>query len=89
MNNGVILCGNCAQHHMSFKGGISIIKSLINDNWTDDDVMYLQVSGNKRFLYLMKEFNLQFNQTIEYKYSVIAADYYRKLVNIYNYLVIF
>ena len=30
----------------------------------------------------MKEYNIPFNQSIEYKYSVMAADYHRQLVKI-------
>ena len=83
VNNGVIICEKCAQYHRVFSFGTgTTTKSLISENWNDDEVMYIQVSGNKRFINLMKEYNIPFNQSIEYKYSVMAADYHRQLVKI-------
>ena len=80
LNNGVVICINCAEFHKSFGSSISFVKSLTNENWTDDEVMYIQIAGNKRFFALMSEYNIQTGQSIDYKYSIIAADYYRKLV---------
>lgn len=70
-------------YHKTFGTNISWVKSIVNENWTDEEVMFIQISGNKRFLAMMKDFGLAFNQSIEYKYSVVAADYYRNLVIVY------
>jgi len=78
LNNGVVVCDNCAQLHKSFGNQISFLKSLVNDTWTDEEIMYLQVSGNKGFAALMKEYSIPTNLSVDYKYSVMAADYYRK-----------
>ena len=84
VNNGVVVCERCATYHRMFGTNISWVKSLIAETWTDEEVMFLQISGNKRFFSLMKEYNIPFNQTIDYKYSVVAADYYRHLVRHFN-----
>ena len=80
LNNGVVICVNCGEFHKLFGSSISYVKSLTNENWSDEEVMYIQVAGNKRFYALMSEYMIQNGQSVDYKYSTVAADYYRKLV---------
>lgn len=80
VNNGVLLCAKCGELHKSFSDNISYVKSLTDETWSDEEVMFLQVAGNKRFFNLMTEYRIPQGKNIDYKYSVIAADYHRKLV---------
>jgi uncharacterized membrane-anchored protein YhcB (DUF1043 family) len=81
INNGVVLCEKCAVvHHNLGNSSVSFIKSLTNEQWSDDEVMYLQVSGNKRMWALLKEFEINYFQPIDYKYLTMAANYHRQSI---------
>jgi hypothetical protein len=80
LNNGVVICEKCAVYHKTWGTHISYVKSLTTETWSDEEVMYLQSGGNQRYSTLMKEYGLSPNNSIEIKYSVMAADYYRKLI---------
>ncbi len=80
INNGVLLCLNCAGIHRGFGVQVSIIRSLTMDNWDDTQINFLLKGGNKRFNELMKEYCVPDNAGPEFKYLISAANYYRKLV---------
>jgi hypothetical protein len=80
INNGVLICQSCAQKHMNLNNMVSTVKTLQDDNWSDDEIRFLMLSGNSRFNQMTQEFHLPFDKTFDYKYSTIAANYYRKLV---------
>jgi len=80
INNGVMLCLNCAGVHRGFGVQVSIIRSLSMDNWDDNHINFLMEGGNKRFRDIMKEFRVPDNAGPEFKYMISAAIYYRKLL---------
>lgn len=80
INNGVLICQICAQKHTKLNHLISTVKSLYEEHWSDDEIKFLMLSGNNRFHKMAQEFHLPFDRTFDYKYSTIAANYYRKLV---------
>lgn len=45
---GVFLCIDCAGIHRSFGTHISRIKSISLDNWTNDEINFMQNNGNKK-----------------------------------------
>jgi len=80
INNGVVLCLNCAGVHRGFGVQVSIIRSLSMDNWDDNQINFLKLGGNNRFKELMKEYKVPDNAGPEFKYLISAANYYRKLL---------
>jgi hypothetical protein len=80
VNNGVLLCSLCADKHLKLNQQITVIKSLIDDTWTENELRFLEISGNKRFASMMHEYNIPLEKPFDFKYSTIAAYYYRRLV---------
>ena len=80
INNGVLLCSLCSEKHLKLNNQISTVKSMYDDTWSDDEARFLEISGNRRFLGLMHEYNIPKDKNFDFKYSTIAAYYYRKLV---------
>ena len=80
VNNGVFLCENCANAHKALGGNISLVKSLTNDQFTQDEVNLLRIGGNFRFIALISEYGISSEQNKEFKYHLKIADYYRKLL---------
>ena len=80
LNNAVFLCENCANAHRALGTNISLVKSLTNDQFTEDEVNLLRIGGNFRFNTLIKEYGITSDQNKEFKYHLKIADYYRKLL---------
>jgi len=80
INNGVLICEICAEKHKNLDINISFVKYLFNDIWDDNLAMYIQISGNKRYISLMKEYDFPLDLPIDQKYTTVLADYYRKLL---------
>lgn len=79
MNNGVLLCANDAGTHKSFGDQISLIKSLITDNWDTISFLYMRLGGNANFKAFLQTYNLDKEIPI-IKYRTKAAEYYRMRV---------
>ena len=77
LNNGIILCLKCAGIHRSFGIQISIIRSVQVDSWTEKQVKYLSLGGNKRFKEFLSEYKIEPSSSFELKYKSKAAEYYR------------
>ena len=77
INNGIFLCLKCAGIHRSFGLQISIIRSLQVDSWTDKQVKYLSLGGNKRLKEFLSEYKIEPSSSSELKYKSKAAEYYR------------
>lgn len=88
MNNAVIVCLNCAGIHRNLGVEISYIRSLVMDNWEEDQLRQLSIGGNKRFLRNLEEYeivkknnHLSLNsEKIQQKYLFVASEYYRNLI---------
>ena len=80
LNNAVFLCDNCANAHRALGANISVVKSLTNDQFTQDEVNLLRLGGNFRFNALISEYGITSDQNKEFKYHLKIADYYRKLL---------
>lgn len=80
VNNAVFICENCANMHRPLGPNISLVKSLINDQFTEQEIKLLKVGGNQRFNFLMSEYGITSDQNKEFKYHLKIADYYRKLL---------
>ena len=80
VNNAVFLCENCANMHKPLGTNISLVKSLMNDQFSPQEIALLKIGGNQRFNMLMSEYGITSDQNKEFKYHVKIADYYRKLL---------
>ena len=79
VNNGVVLCSNCASTHKTFGDDISFIKSLITDEWDTRSFLYMRLGGNANFRAFLQSYNLDHEIPI-IKYRTKAAEYYRMRV---------
>ena len=77
INNGIILCLKCAGIHRSFGLQISTIRSLQVDSWTEKQVKYLSLGGNKKLKDFLSEYKIEPSSSVDLKYKSKAAEYYR------------
>ena len=80
LNNAVFLCENCAKAHRALGPNISLVKSLTNDQFTEDEVNLLRIGGNFRFNNLISEYGITSDQNKEFKYHLKLSEYYRLLL---------
>lgn len=84
INNGIFLCERCADIHLSFPEGVSIIVENDLDKLSDQELNYLIKGGNSRLNdFILDEYpNIQdFPQ--KHIYRTVALDYYRKRLRYY------
>jgi len=74
------LCLKCAGVHRGFGVSVSFIKSLNMDSWSEDQIKQLSFGGNQRLRNLFKEYSIPENTDADFKYFLVATDYYRKLL---------
>ena len=79
INNGIIICKNCAEIHNNLGYNVSYVRELIND-WDPYLLSYMQRGGNSRFIRLSKKYDLD-NLPIEQKFNSKILEYYRILVS--------
>ena len=53
VNNGIVLCLNCAGEHRSYGVAISFVRSLTMDNWNSDQLKLMVKGGNTRLRELL------------------------------------
>ena len=80
VNNAVFICENCANMHRALGPNISLVKSLVNDQFTPQEIALLKIGGNLRFNNLMSEYGITSDQNKEFKYHLKLANYYRALL---------
>ena len=80
VNNAVFLCEKCAIIHKNLGPNISLVKSLTNDQFSQEEIALLKIGGNTRFSNFMKEYGIQEEQNKEFKYHLKLAEYYRLLL---------
>ena len=81
INNGIIICEECAKQHLSLGYNISFIHSL-GDKWDDYLFNYIKVGGNTRFIQFCKDYKLdkEGNKNIIEKYKSKGLTYYRDIL---------
>ena len=84
INNGIFLCEQCANIHLSFPEGISIIVQNDLDSLSDKDLQYLIKGGNTRLNdFILDEYPDLENLSQRILYKTKALDYYRKRLRYY------
>ena len=82
INNGIIICSECAKEHLSLGYNISFIHSL-EAKWDDYLFNYIKVGGNSRFIQFCKDYKLNKgneDKNIIQKYKSKGLTYYRDIL---------
>ena len=80
INNGIIICSECAQEHKKLGYNISFIRSL-GDKWDDYLFNYIKTGGNSRFIQFCKDYKVdKGNNNIIQKYKSKGLTYYRDII---------
>ena len=80
INNGIIICSNCAKEHEKLGYNISFLRSL-GDKWDDYLFNYIKAGGNSRFIQFCKDYKVdKRNNNIIQKYKSKGLVYYRDII---------
>ena len=82
INNGIIICENCAKEHQNLGYNISFLHSL-SEKWDDYLFNFIKLGGNSRFLQFCKDYKLDKNnnnKSITQKYKSKGLTYYREIL---------
>ena len=77
INNGIVLCAQCAQIHRGLGYQISYVRE-ITDPWDDHLMSYMLMGSNTKFMRSMDILGVDKTLTIEQKYKTCGVDYYRR-----------
>lgn len=87
INNSVFICINCIKFHLVLGSDLSYVKN-IDDHFDENDIKFLSLGGNSRFLSNLEEYELinkenpysKDENEIQTKYVFYASEYYRELI---------
>ena len=57
VNNGIFLCTNCSDMHRGLGVEISYIRSILWDNWTENQIQFMIKGGNKQLKEFLKTYS--------------------------------
>lgn len=80
LNNGALICIACCEQHKYLEENISTVKSLVSDQWNDEEIKFLQYGGNNKLLNIWKEYKVNLDISIESKYNLVCTNYYRNVL---------
>ena len=78
INNGTIICEECAEKHKKLGHGISYLRAF-NERWDDYLLNYIRTGGNSRFIHFAKAYHIS-GMDVELKYKTKASEYYREIL---------
>ena len=80
INNGIIICAECAKEHEKLGYNISFLRSL-GEKWDDYLFNYIKAGGNSRFIQFCKDYKIdKGNNNIIQKYKSKGLTYYRDII---------
>ena len=84
INNGIFLCTNCSGNHRGYGVEKSYIRSILWDNWTENQIKYMINGGNKSLNEFIQLYSIDKNEKKDSKfYGTKMMEYYRnRLKNI-------
>ena len=72
------LCQQCADKHKLLGSSVSHLKPIKADFWSKQQLDFLGMGGNYKFIVLMKDYQLDKEEDIAFKYRTAAVDYYKR-----------
>ena len=77
VNNGILICYKCAGIHRGFGRKISIVASIILDEFDFNSASLLLFGGNTNFAEFLSKYNINTQDSLEMKYKSRASQFYR------------
>ena len=79
VNKGIFLCTNCSGIYRGLGIRKSYIKSILWDNWTENQIEFMKQGGNKKLNEFLQKYNFDKKSIIHEKfYQTKIMEYYRK-----------
>ena len=77
INNGILICENCAKEHELLGSSISYLKN-INDDYDEFLINFIVLGSNTKFKRFLTNEKVDLNLPIKDKYKTQALNFYRK-----------
>jgi len=78
ISNGIFLCLNCSGEHRGYGIGVSFIKSVTMDQWTQEQVNIMKVGGNQRLKDFLTTYEMPDNIDKKQIYCSKLMHFYRR-----------
>ena len=78
ISNGIFLCLDCSGEHRGFGIGVSFIRSVTMDQWTQEQVNLMKVGGNQRLKEFLTAYEMPDNIDKKQIYCSKLMNFYRR-----------
>ena len=78
ISNGIFLCLDCSGEHRGFGIGVSFIRSVTMDEWTQDQVNIMRAGGNQRLRDFLTTYGMPEDIDKKQIYCSKLMNYYRR-----------
>jgi hypothetical protein len=74
---GTLLCLTCAGRHRSFGTHVTLVRSITMDDWSDEQLSYIKLGGNRAFQEYASQCDVQALNKQQERYYDPKINYYR------------
>lgn len=78
ISNGIFLCLDCSREHREYGIGVSFIRSVTMDQWTQEQVNMMKVGGNQRLRDFLTTHEMPDNRDKKQIYCSKLMSFYRR-----------
>ena len=78
ISNGIFLCLDCSGEHRGYGIGVSFIRSVTMDQWTQEQVNIMKVGGNQRLREFLTTYDMPENIDKKQIYCSKLMNFYRR-----------